>query len=488
MFINRLVVPIALALALLQGCTQPQRQHGMILDGRMEEWPATAAVAADPDYLYFRVTVENEQFTLQAGPETLAIALDADGDYATGRRLYLGEHPERGRQLLGIDLEIQFSPLNPEGGPPRRGVALVRVHPDGSRTPLPRGTYDVIFTPTYASTWYEIRLSRHAAEGLILSGGMHTSGRIAGTFVILGRAGDIVGYSDPFAVVAPGRSASRPLAAATLPAKPRDAIRVMSYNVLNSALIAAPESFKAVFDALGPDAVLLQETRGVEADALESWFNVLVEAPDFWKVRKSADGDVAIATPWPLAPLGPERLTALDHAGVERDVRFVAAVASTPLGDIALASIHLKCCGSKDSPEDRRRMSEARAVNEALRTALDGGPALRVLGGDVNLVGSRPPLDLLRARLDVGGGDLAIADAFVLGDNTQYTWADEQSEFTPGRLDFLLYSGAAASVASTFVLDTMRLDEASLARMGLRAADTLGSDHLPLVVDLVPRR
>ena len=42
------------------------------------------------------------------------------------------------------------------------------------------------------------------------------------------------------------------------------------------------------------------------------------------------------------------------------------------------------------------------------------------------------------------------------------------------------------TVAQAFVLDTSRLGPVSLAEAGLDASDTSASDHLPVVVDLVP--
>ena len=113
-------------------------------------------------------------------------------------------------------------------------------------------------------------------------------------------------------------------------------------------------------------------------------------------------------------------------------------------------------------------------------------PIVRVICGDMNLVGSRPPLDILRANLDADGSDLSIAEPFVLGDRSQYTWSDYKTTFTPGRLDYVLYSDSTAQVYQSFVLDTSRLNEETLARAGLNRTDTDASDHKPVVVDLIP--
>lgn len=54
---------------------------------------------------------------------------------------------------------------------------------------------------------------------------------------------------------------------------------------------------------------------------------------------------------------------------------------------------------------------------------------------------------------------------------------------------WLGYSSFFAPPATgAFVLDTSRLGERSLARLGMDSTDTDASDHKPVVVDLVPTR
>src|SRR5207248_2624641 len=113
----------------------------------------------------------------------------------------------------------------------------------------------------------------------------------------------------------------------------------------------------------------------------------------------------------------------------------------------------------KDSGEDLTRMAEARAINASFMSAggaMDHG-AMRILAGDLNLVGSRPPLDLLRQGLDVDGSDLTVARPMVLGDTTLLTWRDPPTGYAPGRLDYVTYSKSNAQVLNAFVLDTSRL-------------------------------
>jgi hypothetical protein len=107
-----------------------------------------------------------------------------------------------------------------------------------------------------------------------------------------------------------------------------------------------------------------------------------------------------------------------------------------------------------------------------------------VVGGDYNLVGSRGPLEVLMDGGDVDGSDLAAAEAVMLGDDVVSTWRSGGSEFTPGRLDWVVYSDALGEVREAFVVDVERLGVAERERVGLLGGETGASDHLPVVVDV----
>jgi hypothetical protein len=215
-----------------------------------------------------------------------------------------------------------------------------------------------------------------------------------------------------------------------------------------------------------------------------------------WHVHKGPGtkqngGGVVVVSAYPLKGVLEQLAYPTKNDKVEtsqKSVRFAAARISTPIGPMIAGSTHLKCCGTKDSREDKQRMEESKAIASAMRAAASGdASAIRVVGGDMNLVGSRPPLDLLRAGADSDGSDLAVVEAFVLGDRSMYTWADDGEGFAPGRLDYLVHSDANTRVVNAFVLDTSRLSEESLARLGLDATDSASTDHRPVVVDLVKK-
>src|SRR4051812_18688147 len=132
---------------------EPAAPAKIVLDGDTSEWPGDAVIAANEHYVYVRFTVEDQQYTLQASPTTTAIMLDVDGDATTGRTSDVTP-----LNTMGVDLEIDFSPHNRNAA--GHGVVVYAIDNAGHRTPLSTADVDFACAPTYASSWYECRISR----------------------------------------------------------------------------------------------------------------------------------------------------------------------------------------------------------------------------------------------------------------------------------------------------------------------------------------
>jgi endonuclease/exonuclease/phosphatase family metal-dependent hydrolase len=457
----------------------------IILDGDVSEWPENVAAIADGDFLYIRTSVEGPLRTLQAMQDrTLELWIDADSNARTGT----SEGSPRSAAGLGVDLEVRFSPVR--DGRIGNGVAVSVPAAKGERITLGHAAAGAMFLPTYAAPEYEIRLSRHMAEvpGGLVGGPLAAAGRATLMLVLRDAAGIVKGWADPFTVDLPDRSPAPPREFVPPPAKSVGEVRVMAWNIHRGEPQANPKTFGRLIRTLAPDVLLLQEWDEGGAPEIAAWLDTHVGGLARWNVIKGPGG-VAVASPHAMNPLGPRTLT-LDASEGASTVRFVAAVVGTPAGPMLTASIHLKCCGFTDSDEDRRRLAEARAINRAMSAVIaESGMELelRVLGGDFNLVGSRPPLDALRAGLDVDGSELEVVDAMVWGDRSRRTWADATNEFSPGRLDFLVVGESAVEVVRSFVVDLSVLGNPALAGLGLEPGTTDPSDHLPVVVDLRAR-
>jgi hypothetical protein len=66
-----------------------------------------------------------------------------------------------------------------------------------------------------------------------------------------------------------------------------------------------------------------------------------------------------------------------------------------------------------------------------------------------------------------------------------YTWRSDGSSFNPGKLDYIFYSDATIDTGKHYILNTLALDDETLAEYGLEWDDTQeASDHLPRVFDI----
>ena len=65
-----------------------------------------------------------------------------------------------------------------------------------------------------------------------------------------------------------------------------------------------------------------------------------------------------------------------------------------------------------------------------------------------------------------------------------FTWYDEDNSFSPGRLDYIIYSSSVLKEENSFVLFTPALDADTLTKYNLEERDVVSaSDHLPVVGD-----
>lgn len=450
------------------------------VDGSIEEWSPESVVKADGHHVYLRFKVPGEPRALQASSRTVALYLDVDGNADTGRR-----STAKVFRQLGVDAEVRFSPRTADGKP-GRGMSVVRVGDDGKTSGIANKTSGVVFSPTYASTWYEMRFDRELLRAAAASPGGADAKRFTGMFVTLDEEGQIDGWADPFEVHLGPAATTPKVATLDVPEKPAGGVRVVSYNVEKAKPVSSPEGFGRVLTLLDADVVLFQEWTGGDAASVEAWLQLhapgAIGAPA-WKVRKTVDTGTAIASRLPLGDLKLDSLWMDDGTDKPRMVRMTSAVVTTAGSPISVTSVHLKCCGGATGREEEIRQGEARAIQGSLASGDSWVP--HIIAGDFNLVGTRTPLELLRRELDEGGGDLAVAKPVALGGDVKVTWRQWSSEFGPSRLDYVLYAPSRIEVVNSFVLDSTILADETLARTGLDRGDSESSDHLPVVVDVV---
>jgi endonuclease/exonuclease/phosphatase family metal-dependent hydrolase len=481
------------------------------IDGDFADWRETEIISTDDHFLYLRID-KPRRMSLQGSEFLTVIGLDADADPSTGetwrdaldRALGAAASPtglNPGAEPLGVDLLITLSPRNDEH-PEWRNGGGARLHAitEGQAAEIRHFDAGFTFQPTHASVRFESRLSRHADLPGDIGAALRDAGPINARIARLDAQGRVYEQTAPLTVDASPAAPSPWLADAVMPERPQQGVRVLVWNVLWGSPMANPGAFSKVFRAINADILLLQEwdVRDFESPMLtpaqlEAWLNRFVPLEgDDWTVTRAKDArGILIASRFPITPIEmPNVGGQVDTDGsliLEREPRVAFAEIDTPIGPILAASLHLKCCGSLGGTEDLLRMIEATSINIAMHELAEQRPDAAILiGGDVNLVGSPAPLEILRSGLDPLHGDLLIADTDPLGGHATLTWKQPDSPYTPAHLDYLLYSGSIHRAANAFILDEDVLSDAALASMGLARGDTHGSDHLPVIVDLVP--
>ncbi|MFP6665595.1 MAG: endonuclease/exonuclease/phosphatase family protein [Deltaproteobacteria bacterium] len=457
----------------------PAAQKEVRIDGSFEDWQKPFAAQADGEFIYLRFTLPRKM-TLQGNDVPVRLLLDVDADVSTGRRY--PDTPEG----IGPEVFVTFSPQRTRG---RRGSGVgVRVVRAGGKKDFrpPAAAFELVFAPTTAARSFEVRIARTIKGRAALSEALD-EGQVRMAVVVPAGGVGREWNSGVISLALPPRARVRPRLDA-LPARDPAGLRVVSWNVLFGRPRSQPEGFARVLQALAPDIILVQEWDQVDAATLAAWFDKYVPAAAPWHAMTGSGWGVGIVSRTPLARLSAALLARPDEAPADdfrpdEALRLVSARTETRLGSVALASVHLRCCGHDGSWQDEARVAEAGAIARHLGAVFAPTDGLRVIGGDLNLVGSRRPLQVLARGLGVAGGDLRAVDSPLLGERADYSWRNPRSPFTPGRLDWVLHGGPDRIAATAFLFDSQRLSAAGRRATGIQAGDTDQSDHLPLVVD-----
>jgi endonuclease/exonuclease/phosphatase family metal-dependent hydrolase len=511
-------MPVPLLLLFVLMVNQSQGTAPIVLDGRFDDWigvPAavvdgadapqaevdfrTIRIADEPRLVHVLIDLgEGREVNVQRLDGCAKLLLDGDGEPATGRAVH---------GLPGVDVIISLTPPPPERGAdarntPGMGVGLESTTYEGdpedeARPPL--SPYDIGFAlaPTYADRFVELRFERGAElpDTPPFMRGDHFTAKL----VLVDPAGAVVDETDPFTCTMSPFAPARPVEDAQQPddplaRSPRSDLRIIAWNMQRGALFKQRDAALRVLRALDPDIICIQElpedstSEQVAALLNQTGAGGQADAPrDAWSVVLGAGGGekrAAIAARMPLT--SNRHIEPVSHPNRDDWLLPTAGAIVVHNGRrLIVMSIHLKCCGRIGDESDLRRIVEAKAIRAAVRQAMKADHVDGVIiAGDLNLVGSRTPLDSLTGRIDDDGIVLSVAEPIQLDRRSNATWTDPREPFVPGRLDFVLHDEAALQAVGAFVFEARDLAPRWRARHGLRAEDTTISDHLPIVADL----
>ena len=142
--------------------------------------------------------------------------------------------------------------------------------------------------------------------------------------------------------------------------------------------------------------------------------------------------------------------------------------------DLLFIVAHTPCCGN-----DAARQVEVDAIMAFLRDAKAGTGNLQlaenapvIIAGDMNFVGNAQQLETLLTgdiintfpygndfEPDWDGSDLIDSRPYTTGLPMAFTWYREASSFSPGRLDFTIYTGSNLTLKNNYALFTDALPQ-----------------------------
>ncbi len=279
------------------------------------------------------------------------------------------------------------------------------------------------------------------------------------------------------------------------------ALRLLTYNVERDGLLD-PElrpAFARILAAVEPDLIGFQEIYEHDAEAAKRAVEAILGGE--WHAAKVGLDLVAVSR-YPI--LSAECITYCSEYGSTG--AFLVDTGEV-LGRLFFVNLHPPCCTGGDPPMEAQRQSVVDATLAYLRDVrrpdapnaiAEGTPIL--IAGDLNLVGGRQPLETLLTgeivHRELGPSSPPDWDGTPLADlrplHTDlpmvFTWFREsRGSYSPGRLDFIVYSDSVLRATRSYVLFTQAMAGPALAANGLERRDTCVSDHLPVVGDFVLR-
>jgi len=472
-----------LLLLLLSPCRGVSQTVQIMVDGKFDEWgvvslfredPEGDQVSGDIDFTELKVTndQDNLYILLKVGTKInlqdlnrISIYIDGDNDPRTGL----------GVERIGAEIKYTFGL--------RKGIAYTK----GGEVTISHTDIGLVSMPTVTSNEFEISIARNNEINLFSSDTICIAFKDEDTgqdqFPDFGVYSLVYTFASFF---------PEPLSRISLKPSPDNHLRMVSYNVLRNGFHRPDrsESFSRIFNALQADIYGFQEIYDYSAEETLLKFKSLI--------ADTADGD------WYASKVDPDIIMVSRHHikasyRIEGNGAFIVDMNPMFDSDILVIVAHLPCCANNTG-----RQREIDAIMGFIRDAkLPGGfltlaPDTPILiMGDMNLVGYDQQLRTLTHgdivdqvmygaafNPDWDGSDLRDLLPRHTNSNMFFTWYDQNSSFSPGRLDFMIYTDSVIEALSQFILFTPDMNPDTLTRYGLHPDDTvLASDHLPVIGD-----
>ena len=460
--------------------------HPITIDGLFDDWAevdvsysdsqgdgadadfADIKITYDNDFLFIYFNVHDGEYLMQDWNE-FHLYIDADNDTTTG--YYING--------IGAELDWLFGD--------RSGSYYIM---DGI-IDIYQNDLTLRMAPTITNHEFEICISRNS-NVLTMDG---TQVLVEGKVILTdtGQNADQIPDENGGISFSIGEDYIMPPTPITFDKRDETDIRLVTHNVWNSSLLDPNYEvyFQRIYQALDPDIVALQEMYE-NTNQLHSLFNDWF--PDEQWYVSSQFRDNIIISKYPV----------LEEDYFTSSERTMVAMLNTEddLGsNLMIFNAHLACCNNDesrqyDADEFVSNWRDWRENDNGPFTLTEGTPFVYV--GDFNLVGYRQQLTTFTEGdiedentfgddYNLDWDNTSIADLFSRHSHIRmgYTWRWDNSSFSPGKLDYVLYTDSVLDTSKHFVFNTLTMDSASLAEYGLEAMDSYNSsDHSPRVLDI----
>jgi endonuclease/exonuclease/phosphatase family metal-dependent hydrolase len=456
----------------------------IFLDGRTDDWNISVPTYIDNendgsvyDFKYFSVTNDEKFlfFRIKITPflklfEDNQLLLYVDGD----------NNSSTGFQINGIGAELRFNFGT------RNGFNYF------TNTSVTHSSIQFRSFPTVTDTVFEFAIGRPfipPANG---------TGTIGIFFIDNSSNGDRMPNSGETFEYTFDETPTEPLIPIEISREDTSLLRVMNWNVLNDGLLDPnrEQNFTRILQVINPDVIGFNEMWNSSVSQVQNKLNnILPLQSGSWSAVK-LDGGTITASKFPI----------LQSWLVYPGQRITASLINLPERfekDLLVINCHFKCCGG--SANDATRQREADATIAFILDAKTPGGVIDlpdqtpiIILGDLNFVGDRQQLvtlvtgEIINTQLFGNGAppdwddtDLEDLLSSQSDKRTAYTWRDDPNSFSPGRLDYHIFSNSVINVEKDFVIQTEVMSQVRLNQYGLQLFDSgNASDHFPKVSDI----
>lgn len=471
---------------LLPSITLPQPAP-IIIDGLFQDWQHISAlysnntpnreisdyldlkglwISCNKRYIFLKIKISSE-INIQ-NPNSLVMFLDTDNNTETGKHIH----------GIGADIEWNFG---------YNGV----FHFFQDSLTISHHDIGLVTSPTVSSTQFEIAFNRHAELY-----GHKIFPRESFQILFIDNSEDIDFISEGTSVVYSFNDGMLPsIKPLSLRKQNPQHVRILTYNILEDGFLDSSriKSLERIIRAVNPDIMGFQEIFNNTAEQTAAIIESILPLNNQqqWYYSK-VDPDIIAISRYPITST---------YVLPGNNGAFLIDLKRKYSNNLLLIIAHPPCCNR--NVERQLEIDGLMAfirdikVKNSIIKLEQNTPILII--GDLNLVGYAQQLKTLLT------GDIVNADQFGnsfmpdwdetpfadmlprhIASPFTYTWYEEKSSFTPGRLDFMIYSDSVMDVGNSFVLFTLGISENSLDMYALQAQDVVvASDHLPVIADLI---